>query len=615
MIRFAILALAATTVPIEDWRNTRTPGPETRFTIGSFATRAAWQARRAALGRQILSAAGLAPLPARTPLNPRYAWRVERAGVAVDSVLLETLPGYFLGGNLYRPPGGGRGPAVLVPHGHWSRGRLENQPSYSVPALCVNLARQGYVVFAHDMAGYNDTRQTSHDFGGWREQLWSFNPLGLQLWNSIRALDFLESLPEVDRTRIAVTGASGGATQTILLAAVDERVRVSAPVCMVSARAQGADPCEEAPGLRVGTFNVEFAAMMAPRPMLLVSASGDWTKNTPEEEFPAIRRIYELYGAAARVANFHQDAGHNYNRQSREAVYAFFARHLLHAPVPAPIDVRFEADDLLALRHTRLPEGALDYDALFRRWQEGARRQAAAAGEGELRERLRDALGAEWPADVASTTEGERLVLSRPGRGDRVPGLWLPGTGPVTVVVHPAGAGAARKTPAVMEMERAGRFLYLIDAFQTGSALARRDRSGRWFLSYNRTDDAARVQDILTALAFASKHSPDTPRLLGLGNAGVWCLFAAAVAPVRVDLRAEMNGFTGTDEDFRERFLVPGIQRAGGLAAALRLTPFSTSPAPPPFRLTYPAAPDTASPRFPAAPGRSATGTAENPAP
>ncbi len=571
MIPFAILALAASIVPIEDWRNTRTPGPETRFTIESFATRAEWQARSAALRRQILSAAGLAPLPERTPLNPRFVWRVEKSGVAVDSVLLETLPGYFLGGNLYRPLAGGRGrPAVLVPHGHWSRGRLENLPSYSVPALCMNLARQGYVVFAHDMAGYNDTRQTPHGFGGWREQLWSFNPLGLQLWNSIRALDFLQSLPEVDRTRIAVTGASGGATQTILLAAVDGRVRVSAPVCMVSAHAQGADPCEEAPGLRAGTFNVEFAAMMAPRPMLLVSATGDWTKHTPEEEFPAIRRIYELYGADGLVANFHQDAGHNYNQESREAVYRFFARHLLHAPVPAPIDVRFEADDLLALRHTRLPEGALDYGGLFREWMAESRREAASAGEGELRERLRDALGSEWPADVVSVQEGERLVLSRPGRGDRVPGLWLPGAGPLTVVVHPGGADAARKTAAVAEMEHAGRFLYLIDAFQTGSARAPRDRSGKWFLSYNRTDDAARVQDILTALAFAGRQSRGAPRLVGLGNAGVWCLFAAAVAPVPVELHAEMNGFTGTDEDFRERFFVPGIQRAGGLAAALQ---------------------------------------------
>ncbi len=183
------------------------------------------------------------------------------------------------------------------------------------------------------------------------------------------------------------------------------------------------------------------------------------------------------------------------------------------------------------------------------------------------------------------------------------------------MVVHPGGAAEARQTPAVIEMERAGRLLYLIDAFQTGSARARRDHSGKWFLSYNRTDDAARVQDILTALAFAGQQGRDTTRLVGLGNAGVWCLFAAAVAPVPVELRAESNGFAGADEDFRDRFFVPGIQRAGGLAAALKLTALSTSPVPPPYPPISRAAPDTASRHYPSAPGRSATGTAGTPAP
>lgn len=569
-------ALWAAQAPPDDWRNVRIYDPDTHFAMPKYPSRAEWQARRVHLRRQILSAAGLLPLPVRNPLRPRFVHRVEKDGVVVEAVLLETLPGYFLGGNLYRRPGAGKKlPGVLVPHGHWSRGRLENLPTYSVPALCMNLADQGYVVFAYDMVGYNDTRQTPHHFGGWREQLWSFNPLGLQLWNSMRAIDFLESLPEVDERRIGVTGASGGGTQTFLIAAVDFRVRVSAPVCMVSAYMQGGDPCEEAPNLRLDTSNVEFAAMMAPRPMLLVSDSGDWTKHTPSEEFPAIRSIYDLYGLPERVGNFHQDTGHNYNRESREAVFGFFA-HYLAPPSswtdPAKPDAHFEDDELLALRNARLPDGALDYDGLFRSWIEAARRQTAAAGEGALRERLRCALGTEWPVDVASCNENIRLVLTRPDHHDRVSGIWIPGNGPVTVVVHPDGAEAALKAPVVVHMEKAGRFLYAMDAFQTGSARAHRDRSGKWFLSYNQTDDANRVQDILTALAYARAQSHGTPRLFGLERAAVWCVFAAAVAPFRVDLRVNLDAFGGADVDFREHFFVPGIQRAGGLAAALRLT-------------------------------------------
>ncbi len=130
----------------------------------------------------------------------------------------------------------------------------------------------------YDMIGYNDTMQIPHAFDGPREQLWSFGPLGFQTWNSIRALDFLQSLADVDPERLIVTGESGGGTQTFLLSAVDDRPKWSAPVNMISLIMQGGSPCENAPGLRVGTNNVEISALTAPKPMLMVSATGDWTK-------------------------------------------------------------------------------------------------------------------------------------------------------------------------------------------------------------------------------------------------------------------------------------------------------------------------------------------------
>jgi len=274
----------------------------------------------------------LTPMPSKTPLHARVIRTFEYDEYSIEVVLIETFPGYYLGGNLYLPAvRTGPAPAVLIPHGHWKHGRLENLPSYSVPALGVNLARQGYVAFAYDMVGFNDTRQTPHSFESAAYSLWGFHPMGLQLWNSIRALDYLQSLPEVDGSRIAVTGASGGGSQTIFLTAVDDRIKVSAPVNMVSAEMQGGDPCEEAPNLRLGTSNVEIAASAAPRPMLVVSSTHDWTRHTPVEEYPAIRKIYELYGRAQDVENVHIDAEHNYNRQSREAVYRFLAVHMQRA--------------------------------------------------------------------------------------------------------------------------------------------------------------------------------------------------------------------------------------------------------------------------------------------
>lgn len=163
-------------------------------------------------------------------------------------------------------------------------------------------------------------------------------------------------------------------------------------------------------------------------------------------------------------------------------------------------------------------------------------------------------------------------MLTRPGKGDRVPGIWIPGNGAPLLLVHPDGAQAARQTPQVADALKAGRPVLLIDAFQTGSAVAPRDRSHKFFLTFNRSDDANRVQDILTALAFLQKSASGQVTLVGLDKAAIWTTFAAAVAASPVTLQAPLGAFRGTDQDLINYFYVPGIQRAGGLAAALRLT-------------------------------------------
>jgi dienelactone hydrolase len=578
LIGLLLSSALAAQAPEQDARNVRVPNTQTHFWARDYSSRQAWEERKTKLRRQILFAAGLEPMPARNELRPQIFGRLERQGYSIEKVYLETWPGFYLGGNLYRPLGRtGPFPAVAKPHGHWSYGRLEEQPLASAHTLAANMARQGYVVFSYDMLGYNDTRQTPHVFGSEREQLWGFGPLGLQLWNSIRVIDFLESLGEVDKARIAVTGASGGGTQTFLVAAVDERVAVAAPVNMVSAIMQGGCRCENAPGLRWETFNVEIAAMMAPRPMLLVASTQDWTRNTLEEEYPAIRKIYALYDAEDKVAAVRIDAPHNYNRDSREAVYRFFARHLAGRgdveeirEERVPIE---QLSDLMVFHGRPLPDGAVSYEQLFRSWQEAARRQNEAAKDpAVLRERLELAVKAEWPARVISYAgEGRRIYLSRPEVQDRVPALWFGGKGAPALVVHPEGAEAGRASPAGKRLLEAGRPVLFLDAFQTGAAVAPRDRSHPHFLTFNLSDDAHRVQDILTGLAYLTQHERGRPELAGIGKAAVWSLFAAALAPVEVDLGVEPSGFAGTDEEFAAQFFVPGIQRAGGLEAARKL--------------------------------------------
>ncbi len=570
-------------LPKTDRRNTDLPGTNTHFQARTYKTLAEWQTRANHLRNQVLSAAGLSPMPPKTPLNAQIFGRIEYKDYSIEKVYIETLPGFFLAGNLYRPVGRpGRHPGVLAPHGHAQYGRLEHGPLFSVPARGINMARQGYVVFGYDMVGYNDTVQFPHVWGGNRELLWSFGPLALQTWNSIRALDFLESLPDVDPNRLSVTGESGGGTQTFLLTAVDPRPKVSSPVNMISAIMQGGSPCENQANLRIETYNVEIAALMAPRPMLMVAATGDWTKNTPREEYPAMKAIYALYDKASNVETVQFDSPHNYHKESREAVYKFFAKHVLQDPqADAYVEKNIAAEklqDLMVFHGRALPSNARTQAQIIEDWIAMAKRQNQETTDpDQLRQRLRYAIGAELPSAkvLAEPGPNQRLYLGRPDAGDRIPAIWLPKSNATnaTLIVHPEGAEKARNSPEARKAIAAGHSVLLLDAFQTGAAIAPRDTSARHFLTFNRTDDAHRVQDILTALAYLKQSGAQTLNLTATGSAAIWSRFAAALAPMPLKLQAEAPvKFSGTDEDLLKDFFVPGIQRAGGWQAAVLLT-------------------------------------------
>jgi|GEM_PF-183320 5,10-methylenetetrahydrofolate reductase len=290
----------------------------------SYSNLDEWKARAKTVRHGILDGAKLSPLPSRTPLNPILHSRREYDGYSVENVAFESLPGFFVTGNLYRPLGiPGPYAGVLCPHGHFNElqaGRFRED----MQMRCATFARMGAITFAYDMVGWGDSKQCRHK---------QPKSLKLQLWNSIRATDFLTSLDEVDPERIAVTGASGGATQGLLVTAVDDRVSVSVPVVMVSSRYSGGCKCEG--GLPIlksedhETNNVDIAALAAPRPQLILSDGEDFTSKTPDIEFPYVQSVYELYGAADNVENVHfPDEGHDYGPSKRAAVYPFFANHL-----------------------------------------------------------------------------------------------------------------------------------------------------------------------------------------------------------------------------------------------------------------------------------------------
>lgn len=247
--------------------------------------------------------------------------RLELSGYVVENVSFQSLEGIYVTGNLYSPAKiKGKIPAILCPHGHGPDPRLKEYTQQR----CATLARMGAYVFAYDMIGMGDSKQCDHKIE---------KAFKLQLYNSIAALDFLETLKNVDKNKLAITGESGGGTQTFMLSAIDPRIKVSVPVVMVSGHFYGGCQCES--GMQVHkngdfeTSNAEIAATFAPKPMLLVSDGGDWTSNTPNFEYPYIKNIYSYFGATKNVENVHlADEKHDYGPSKRLAAYSFLAKHL-----------------------------------------------------------------------------------------------------------------------------------------------------------------------------------------------------------------------------------------------------------------------------------------------
>jgi dienelactone hydrolase len=283
-----------------------------------------WQARTSIIRQGIWQGAGLFPLPEKTPLNPVFHSYREHNGYSVENVYFESVPGFFVTGNLYRPLDQPRGeliPVVLAPHGHFKRGRM-NEDNQN---LCATLARMGAVAFTWDMVGREESTQVPHN---------SRHTLAFHIWNSMRAMDFVLGLDNIDGTRVGVTGASGGGTQTMHLTAIDDRVTLSMPCVMVSAGFYGSCICESGLPIHKGpnykTNNAELAAMGAPRPLLIISAGSDWTRLVPVREYPFIRTVYNMFGATDMVENAHfPKESHGYGAPERQAAYKFVAKHFL----------------------------------------------------------------------------------------------------------------------------------------------------------------------------------------------------------------------------------------------------------------------------------------------
>lgn len=283
-----------------------------------------WEQRKALLKPCLLQALQLSPLPVAPASAPIITAERKFDGYTVRNIAIEILPGVYVNGSLYKPAKyKGKIPVILNPDGHWTKQRYRPDCQYR----CAALARMGAMAFSYDLFAWGESllqfQEADH-----RKSL----SMSVQALGSIRILDYLLSLKDADAARVAITGGSGAGSHTVLVTAVDDRIKVSAPVVSLSSYFYGGCPCES--GMPIHscgnrTDNVEIAAMAAPRPQLVVSDGGDWTDKMPEHDLPYLQKIYGYYNQIDNVENVHLPAeGHDFGINKRAAVYRFMARQL-----------------------------------------------------------------------------------------------------------------------------------------------------------------------------------------------------------------------------------------------------------------------------------------------
>ena len=632
------------------------------FPFQPSSSRAVWQIRAQQVRRDLAVALGLWPMPPKTPLNAVIHGKIDRPDYSIEKVYFESVPGFFVTGNLYRPKGKtGKRPAILCPHGHWRNGRFMDTSADEVrqaiargeekfpeggrsllQARCVQLARMGCIVFHYDMIGYADSVQLgehlAHGFSHQRPEMnaatnWGlFSPqaearvqsvMGLQAWNAIRSLDFLESLPDVDAKHIGVTGASGGGTQTFILCALDPRPAVAFPAVMVSTAMQGGCTCENASLLRVDTGNVEIAALFAPKP-LGMTAANDWTYEMPTKGFPELQRHFAMLGAPQNVMlKPLLQFGHNYNYVSRAAMYEWFNQKL-KLGVPEPVtetDYTFSTRQELSVwddRHPK-PAGGPEFERRLLRWLDERDQKLLAESQRSLASFRRDYGGAydviigrrfssTNPATFTVAHELDRGawrekvgLLRNATRNEEMPLLCLEPKHPgprVVIWLDPNGknglyAAADAQTPGlkpgVQKLLDAGVTVFGVDLVFQGEFLnnsqpvaqARKVKNPReaaaYTFGYNYALFAQRVHDVLTVIEFA-RSGPQAVKhvdLLGLDGAGPWA--AAAAAQAQADhavacLAVDTAGFRFASlTDFLDPNFLPGAVKYGDLPALLAL--------------------------------------------
>ena len=574
---------------------------------------AEWRDRRDFTRSQVFMAAGLNPMPEKTPLRPEVWGHTRHEGTVIAKVRFESMPGLQVTGNLYMPERvRDQAPGILCPHGHWSVGRINDTDLGSIPKRCMMLARLGFIVFSYDMIGYNDNNKILHHWPielAREAALYGVSTFALQTWNSIRALDFLCGLPDVDERRIGCTGASGGASQTWTISLLDERIKVIAPVCMLSSHYQGGCACEEGPLLRLnGVTSFDVLCACAPRPLLLPSVTQDWTNLNPIYEIPALKKVYALFNADDALRSFQLNAPHNYNKDTRERVYPWFTHWLLNQSLREtisedeltmpPLDILLHSDkqekptEASTKEHIAsiskhvckpaLPDiKAIDKPELFRQ-----NRVTLVGDIVNYDQHLKDvAVRVTYPTSQIAGATAQSCIISRRDVGDIITAYRIDNENPNSERPYCLLLGDSGKADFfngqlnnVLELLLANGCNCLIpDLMGSGESVpmiekSPRDENDALFFAFNPSIFSMRVQDILTCLQLIRESGHKMISLIASGASVKPALAALAIGERLHSAVFDFSSQGDADSDWLS-FLEyqPMIRKVGGITGLAAL--------------------------------------------
>ena len=570
----------------------------------------AWQGQRTELRRQLINSLGGFPTD-KCALEPRVVGSLLRDGYRIEKIVFQTLPGVLMTANAYVPAGEGKRPAVLCVHGHWKGAKQDPVPQ----ARCIGLAKLGFFVLAVDAFGAGE-RGIGKALGEYHGEMTAATLLpvglplpGLQVYENMRAVDYLQTRPEVDGTKIGITGASGGGNQTMYAGALDERIGCVVPTCSVgtyrSYLGAACCVCELIPDAMTYTEEWAILALVAPRALLVQNATRDAHQFSVGEAQKSIARaqhVYRLHHQPGKIAHSIFESGHDYNRPMREAMYGWMTLHLKGEgqgnPIPEPPLQTEDPETLRCFPGDSRPD---DFMTIPRFAAREADRQIAdhrAAWPNHLemwkthtlqtRQILRGGvLGGGAIAEPKVTLLEESTVDGRTVlRYQSEPGLEVTLTGKpgeenrgTYLVLDLEGSEHARAQPLVQAIEQQGATVWCADLRASGRHAIAGDTIGKapdhnsaeWSIWTGRPLLGQWITDAAIACeAVHARRSKTTPSLtvIGLGSAGMIAL-GVGIYDGRVDRVVDVQGLTSfrTETPYTGQWMglfAPGILRDAG---------------------------------------------------